>query len=395
MKISSIPHEKRAVTEMVAYVAMIIVAFSISIIIYTYLQVQTPKDRPECPEGVALIVSDATCKLIFKKNIPPISTLDITLENKGRNSIDGAYVRMGAKDQEVKNLLNDDKIFFTNVATAEGKYELPPGHSISQSYRDTLSISRSGTYSIEVQPVIGTPGNLALCEKAITIKIVQCEYPLLPGGVPAFVSGTYEYPLVENIPNLATLYRYDQVKTSITPSSTISDYVDNFEASLYRKEGTIWSLVETRQSETREGSAYSIQFGGLQSLSTYKIESFLYVYNGNKLEKVPVSSGGSTSRAFTIPRIKYTLDEFSYPGVILKNYPDGSRTVGYYDRCNGNTWIDFFRLYTNVYEPVLDSFVVSFNQNSCSLFGQGTTCRTENTIIDGVTYSVGKCVSAQ
>ena len=53
MKIPSISHEKHGVTEMVAYVAMIIVAFSISTIIYTYLQVQTPKDRPECPEGVS------------------------------------------------------------------------------------------------------------------------------------------------------------------------------------------------------------------------------------------------------------------------------------------------------------------------------------------------------
>ncbi len=375
--------KKRGVTELVAFVALIIVAFSISVFVYSYLELQAPKDRPQCPEGVSLVVSDAACKMIFRKS-GSISTLDITLENKGRRSIDGAYIRMGTKNQNVKELLNKDKLYFVSISSSEEGRTLQPGEKVTQSYRNELLISRAGEYALEVQPFIGNPGSLALCENAVVTRTIPCEFELLPGGVPASIGGTYEYPAKEAGPRKNFIY-YNKVKATVTSQPPFADYIDHFEAILYERSGSNWDQKGKLQTETLDKGVYSIMFGSLQSASNYKIEAFIYVYNGDKLEKIPVSSGGSNSREFTVPKIKYTCD--SSGGVVVYRYTDGRSEIKYSNRCGGNRLFYFYCWYQGVYEPMADSEVVDFDSYSC----YPGTCETETGYLNDQSYPYGAC----
>src|SRR3989338_6116588 len=93
-------HSRRALTEVVSYVVLMIIAVSISTLVYSYLHLSTPKDRPACPEGVSLTVSEATCTLIPKKlcvgSQGGNGKIDITLANNGKRSISGVYLRLSS-----------------------------------------------------------------------------------------------------------------------------------------------------------------------------------------------------------------------------------------------------------------------------------------------------------
>src|SRR3989338_8510283 len=52
---------KKAVSEVVSYVLLIVVAISLSIIVYAWIKIQLPKEIIECPEGVSVIIKDYQC----------------------------------------------------------------------------------------------------------------------------------------------------------------------------------------------------------------------------------------------------------------------------------------------------------------------------------------------
>src|SRR3989344_210535 len=67
---------KKAVSEIVSYVLLIVVAISLSIIVYAWIKIQLPKEIIECPEGVSVIIKDYQCN--EQNNI-----INITFQNKG------------------------------------------------------------------------------------------------------------------------------------------------------------------------------------------------------------------------------------------------------------------------------------------------------------------------
>jgi len=302
MKRHLIFYEKRAVTEMVAYVAMVIVAFSISILIYSYLQVQAPKDRPECPEGVSLRVKDVTCTLLPNKICNGMSQggtgkMDITLFNNGKRSISGAFIRFGLPGSKVKESINKDTPFFKPL-TDTGQ-ELLPGRTLTQSYTLALGNQVSiGEQSLEIEPVFGEPNNLALCEDSVVTRRVSCSFPKVQGGIPTEVTGTYVHTS-----------RIDpgSIDLTIIPDANYRDSIDFLEMNLYRQDGANWVPVTgtPKKADCPEtNSAYSTKFTGLsggdQSTNfqmQYKAESFIVLYDGTK---IPIKYQSTSDYLFTI-----------------------------------------------------------------------------------------------
>ncbi len=95
--------QKRGVSIMVGYVLLVIIAVSISVLVYGYLKLYVPKEKPECPEGhdVTLIIQSVSCQIGSEED-----TLSITLLNKGLFKADAVYVRMEEAGREVKQLVN-------------------------------------------------------------------------------------------------------------------------------------------------------------------------------------------------------------------------------------------------------------------------------------------------
>ncbi len=77
---------KRAVSLVLSYVLLILIAFSIATGVYIWIKNQVPDPVEACPKGLSIIVRDVECDSTTK-------TVNVTLANKGRFDIHGIIVR--------------------------------------------------------------------------------------------------------------------------------------------------------------------------------------------------------------------------------------------------------------------------------------------------------------
>ncbi len=170
---------KRGVSEMLSYALVLVLVISLSIGVYMYLQLQSPKVRESCTREVILIVdpAESTCVFLDDKTVG----LSVLLENRGRKSITGAYVRIGAPGENIRTLLNSEKIFFSSFSN-EPVPALLPGKTIRYSAtRSDLYSLKEGENILEVQPVIGTGKQTTICEQsALTQRIICSKLIALP-----------------------------------------------------------------------------------------------------------------------------------------------------------------------------------------------------------------------
>lgn len=156
---------KKAVSEVVSYVLLVIVALVLSALVYAFLQLYVPKEKPECKNGINIVIENADC--VNNK-------VSLTLQNRGLFSIDRVFIKMGKAESRVReNLLSMPYNF-----PPEG--ELKPSQSasleieitsekIKDIQRDETAETLSGKYIIEIQPAHFTkesrdPNSLALCD---------------------------------------------------------------------------------------------------------------------------------------------------------------------------------------------------------------------------------------
>jgi hypothetical protein len=78
--------KKKGVSIMIGYVLLIAAAIAMSFVIYQWLKTYVPADKPECPEGVSLYLSEYYYDCVAK-------TLQINLKNNGRFNISGYFIR--------------------------------------------------------------------------------------------------------------------------------------------------------------------------------------------------------------------------------------------------------------------------------------------------------------
>ena len=161
--------KKRGVSEIVSYTLLIVISISLAVLVFNYLKSYTPKDKPECREGINIVIEKAECN--FTNGI-----LSLMLENRGRFKVERAFVRIG-KEGEIKKALGPSPLPLTSGGGSVNY--LGPGN-LSDLYSPSglgSVITASGPYVLEVQPAHFTkegntnPNTLALCP-AVTENIV-------------------------------------------------------------------------------------------------------------------------------------------------------------------------------------------------------------------------------
>ncbi len=152
---------KRGVSEMVSYVLLIVISMSIATGVYFFLQGYVPKDKPECQEGVNMIVEQVQCASVSTQNL-----LSISFQNRGLFKIDKAYIRIARDNRVVKDdVPSQNPIQLINKIGDEG---LSPGES-TNAFNFPLpgGYATSGNYILEIQPAHYTKDkdvdSLALC----------------------------------------------------------------------------------------------------------------------------------------------------------------------------------------------------------------------------------------
>jgi hypothetical protein len=156
----------KGISELIAYVLLITLTISLSVLVYGWLKLYVaPGQESDCPEGVNLIISNYQCSE---------GSLEVTIKNKGRFTVDGFYVR-------VHNISNPEFGLYTLYSIATNGAEIEPGEEFTYTYNSIkgnppMDLSNLGGVTlIEVQPVIGTDTNMILCSDYTSLKINDCD----------------------------------------------------------------------------------------------------------------------------------------------------------------------------------------------------------------------------
>ncbi len=146
---------KKAISEIVSYVLLVVLAVGLATATYFWLLEQTnviPEDI--CPEGVSITVENYTC---YDHKI------DLTLKNSGRFNVAGVRIkRINDTDTnfeyDLKTILNtaNTPLNVTNIAKIEGIV-----------YEGTLKKIRIYPY------VLDNSGKSYICEKAVSEVIIS------------------------------------------------------------------------------------------------------------------------------------------------------------------------------------------------------------------------------
>jgi len=161
--------DKKAMSEVIGVVLLIIITVGIAILVYNYLELLVPKEKPECPDGISLTVKKAVCSLNSTSSTVE-GNITIIIENRGRFAVDGAYIRVGPANRKVRELINKNNLYF------EESGGLIPENTFSKIYNFSDSqIISAGENVLEVEPFIGPPGKAAICENAIVSYPINCQ----------------------------------------------------------------------------------------------------------------------------------------------------------------------------------------------------------------------------
>jgi len=165
---------KKGLSEIIAYTLLILIAVAIAGAIYAWLQIQLPKERLECPEGVSVSISSYSCD-------DSEGIINITFKNKGLFNLDGANVLISSDS----NVPSKPIIALSEIGQSiqeEGFVYFNPSLLSGGEYYEVFDYSEFGTITeIQVLPFVfrKSIGNddikLVLCKDAIIKQKITCN----------------------------------------------------------------------------------------------------------------------------------------------------------------------------------------------------------------------------
>ena len=175
----------KGISEVVTYVLLIVIAISLSAIVFAFLKGIVPKEQTSCPEGLSLIIKEGECIGTDK--------IYLTFQNKGRFKIDGIYSRYSDNEntaasnylKPVSDSLGEGPINqITEQQAGKGflyfgrVYSLPSSLKPNREYKQLFEYT--GTLKkVEIQPFLNLEDEreLAICEDKIIIHKINCPIP--------------------------------------------------------------------------------------------------------------------------------------------------------------------------------------------------------------------------
>ena len=177
---------KKALSEVVSYVLLILIAITLSAVVFVFLKTQIPNGQTECPDKVSIIIKDYLC---FRDGNSQNIT-NITFQNKGNFLVDGVFIRF-SNSSEGGNTSFLNPVGIVNKITGQqwkdgffyfGKniirpLPLSPNREYTQGFNYS-SMNGRLIKRIQIQPFISDEKSekVIICEKAtITQEINNCN----------------------------------------------------------------------------------------------------------------------------------------------------------------------------------------------------------------------------
>ena len=148
---------KRGVSVIVGYVLLISMSIALSVMVYNWLKFYAD-DKPieTCPSGVGLVIKEVKCDE---------KSFSLTVQNKGRFTVDGFYLRVNDK-------IDSEFGFYSEIVDKE----IVPSGDVEKEYffaNNYGGVTLTKITLIEVQPFILNKGEKVSCDQ-VTRQKVSC-----------------------------------------------------------------------------------------------------------------------------------------------------------------------------------------------------------------------------
>ena len=167
---------KKAVSLMLSYVILIVIAISLAIGVYAWLKFQANiEELDKCPDDVSLILQNYECNLETKE-------ISLTVQNKGLFNLDGFIVRGADTSGEIPAVVLAPE---NEVQVGTGRYdfanEFAPNakEDVSFSFRDK---GLDNLIKIQIEPFRiqkdkKGQDKVVFCDNAVITQDIVCEIP--------------------------------------------------------------------------------------------------------------------------------------------------------------------------------------------------------------------------
>jgi len=173
-----INRNKKGISLVISYILLIAISIVMSIIVYQWLKTYVPSETLECDEGTSIFVRD----IIYDCTS---DTLDISVQNNGKFSVNGYYIRVSDSEEGLATIDISSKItdggeeYGSTQSIMFGGDEnelVPQEHTTSffdvSDYEDSL-------VKIEIIPTrvqtIDNKKRLVSCSEAKIEESISCE----------------------------------------------------------------------------------------------------------------------------------------------------------------------------------------------------------------------------
>jgi len=168
---------KRGISVIVGYVLLIVIAITISLMVYAWLKDYIPKNQEECPDDVSIVIKEYNCDLTAGK-------MNISFLNKGKFNISGVYLRYSDNPDKlpiepiVPFEVNGKNVNNNWIKAEEGRLvfhegvkrkELGPKETYNISFNFVGEIK-----SISIKPFKMFNGKINICEGGSIKEEINC-----------------------------------------------------------------------------------------------------------------------------------------------------------------------------------------------------------------------------
>ena len=167
---------KKGLSEIIAYTLLILIAVSMAGFVYIWLQIQLPKDKMECPDGVSIAINSYSCR-------DSDGVINITFENKGLFNLDGVNVLISNDTNVPSKPITALSKIGTSVQE-DGFVYFNPALPSGREYLEVFNYAQYKTIKqIQVIPFVfsertgedSDSNKLIICKNAIITEKITCS----------------------------------------------------------------------------------------------------------------------------------------------------------------------------------------------------------------------------
>jgi hypothetical protein len=155
---------KRAISEVVSYVLLIILSLSLAVFVFNWLRGFVPSmNEAKCPDGISLIIRDQYYDQDSRN-------LTLTIQNRGRFSADGFYVRVNNDTEPNFGIYVLDK---TGIKIKVGEQNVTFFNSTNYTLGNENFTLIQPLKVVEIQPYVFQKGHAGpvLCESVSRVSL--------------------------------------------------------------------------------------------------------------------------------------------------------------------------------------------------------------------------------